>query len=115
MRLLADQGPDTQIGTPPGLKRLTDADHYPGAALTPSLTDTEREIAYDLNGNITTLKRYGNTGLENDLSFTHTGNRMTSLSDAHATGTEAGDKSFTYDANGNLVNDGRKGLELTWN
>ena len=40
---------------------------------------------------------------------------MTSLSDAHATGTEAGDKSFTYDANGNLVNDGRKGLELRWN
>jgi hypothetical protein len=40
---------------------------------------------------------------------------MTSLSDAHATGTEAGVKSFTYDANGNLVNDGRKGLELRWN
>ena len=40
---------------------------------------------------------------------------MTSLSDAHATGTDAGAKSFTYDANGNLVNDGRKGLELRWN
>jgi YD repeat-containing protein len=98
-----------------GLKRLTGASHYPGAPSTPSLTDTERGIGYDLNGNITALKRYGNTGLENDLSFTHDGNRMTSLSDAHATGTDAGDKSFTYDANGNLVNDGRKGLELRWN
>ena len=40
---------------------------------------------------------------------------MTSLSDAHAMGTEAGVKSFTYDANGNMTSDGRKGLELTWN
>ena len=40
---------------------------------------------------------------------------MTSLSDAHATGTEAGDKSFTYDANGDMTSDGRKGLDLTWN
>ena len=53
--------------------------------------------------------------LENNLSFNHDGNRMTSLSDAHATGTDAGAKSFTYDANGNLVNDGRKGLDLRWN
>ena len=98
-----------------GLKRLTDANHYPGAAQTPSLTDTERDIAYDLNGNITALKRYGNAGLENDLSFNHDGNRMTSLGDAHATGTEAGSKSFIYDANGNMTSDGRKGLELTWN
>ncbi len=61
------------------------------------------------------IRRYRFSNTENDLSFTHTGNRMTSLSDAHATGTEAGVKSFTYDANGNLVNDGRKGLELRWN
>ena len=47
--------------------------------------------------------------------FVHTSNRMNSPSDAHATGTEAGDKSFTYDANGNMTSDGRKGLELTWN
>ena len=40
---------------------------------------------------------------------------MTSLSDAHATGTEAGAKSFTYDANGNMTSDGRKGLDLRWN
>ena len=98
-----------------GLKRLTDANHYAGAALTPSLTDTERDIAYDLNGNITALKRYGSTGIENDLSFTHTGNRMKALADANATGPDAGTKSFDYDANGNMTTDGRKGLELRWN
>ena len=83
--------------------------------MTPSLTDTERGFNYDLNGNSEALKRYGATGLENDLTFTHTGNRMTALVDANATGNETGTKVFTYDANGNLVNDGRKGLELTWN
>ena len=98
-----------------GLKRLTDADHYPGAALTPSLTDTERDIAYDRNGNITVLKRYGASGLENDLSFAHTGNRMTALADAQATGSAAGTKTFSYDANGNLTHDGRKDLDLSWN
>ena len=98
-----------------GLKRLTGASHYPGAPSTPSLTDTERGIGYDLNGNITALKRYGASGLENDLTFTHTGNRMTVLVDAHATGNEAGTKAFAYDVNGNMTSDGRKGLELNWN
>jgi RHS repeat-associated protein len=97
------------------MKRLTGANHYPSAAQTPSLTDTEREIAYDRNGNIITLKRYGASGLENDLEFTHTGNRMTSLSDANATGSASGSKSFNYDENGNLTSDGRKGLEFSWN
>ena len=94
------------------MKRLTGANHYPGAAQTPSLTDTEREIAYDRNGNIITLKRYGSAGLENDIAFTHTGNRMTSLSDANATGSASGSKSFNYDENGTLISDGRKGLEM---
>ena len=98
-----------------GLKRLTNASHYLGAQLTASLTDTERGFDYDLNGNITALKRYSASGLENDLSFIQDGNRMTVLSDASATGTEAGTKSFTYDANGNMTSDGRKGLDLRWN
>ena len=94
------------------MKRLTGANHYPGAAQTPSLTDTEREIAYDRNGNIITLKRYGASGLENDLAFTHTGNRMTSLTDFNGAGSASGSKSFNYDENGNLTHDGRKGLEM---
>ena len=55
------------------------------------------------------------SGLVNDLSFTHTGNRMTSLIDANAIGNDAGTKAFTYDANGNMTSDGRKGLEMSWN
>ena len=98
-----------------GLKRLTGANHYIGGQSVASLTDTEKGLAYDRNGNITALKRYGNAGLANDLSFTHAGNRMTALVDANATGNEAGTKSFTYDVNGNMTADGRKGLEMSWN
>ena len=98
-----------------GLKRLTGANHYIGGQSVASLTDTEKSLGYDLNGNITALKRYGVSGLANDLSFTHTGNRMTALVDANATGNDAGTKVFAYDANGNLTADGRKGLEMRWN
>ena len=97
------------------LKRLTDANHYVGASSTASLSDTERGISYDLNGNITALKRYGESGLKNDLSFSHTGNRMTALSDANATGPDAGTKTCSYDTWGNLTYDGRKGMSVNWN
>ena len=97
------------------LKRLTDANHYVGASSSASLSDTERGITYDLNGNVTALKRYGSSGLKNDLSFSHTGNRMTALSDANATGPDAGTKTCSYDAWGNLTYDGRKGMSVNWN
>ena len=90
------------------MNRLKDADFFPGPSLSPALFITEKSIAYDLNGNITALKRYGSSGLVNELSFTHSGNRMTALTDAQATGSEAGPKTFTYDANGNLTYDDRK-------
>ena len=97
------------------MNRLKDADFFPGPSLSPALFITEKSIAYDLNGNITALKRYGSSGLENELSFTHSGNRMTALTDAQATGSEAGTKTFTYDANGNLTHDGRQDLDIRWN
>ena len=97
------------------MNRLKDADFFPGPSLSPALFITEKSIAYDLNGNITALKRYGSSGLENELSFTHSGNRMTALTDAQATGSEAGPKTFTYDANGNLTYDGRQDLDIQWN
>ena len=34
-------------------------------------------MVYDRNGNFTDLERYGGTGLENDLTYTRSGNRMT--------------------------------------
>lgn len=97
------------------MNRLEDADFFPGPSLSPALFLTEKSIAYDLNGNITALKRYGSSGLEYDLSFAHSGNRMTALTDAQATGSGAGPKTFTYDTNSNLTHDGRQDLDIRRN
>ena len=67
---------------------------------------------YDRNGNLTALKRYGNTGLENDLTYTRSGNRMTGLYDG---GTNTGNFAYSYDAMGNQTSDGRQGLFFSYN
>ena len=103
---------DTYVYGYDGLKRLTGADRYIGSSPSSSLTRTERNLVYDRNGNITALKRYGDTGLDNDLNFTLSGNRMTGLSDA---GTPGGSFSYSYDAMGNQTSDGRKGLQISYN
>ena len=95
-----------------GMKRLLGAERYIGSSSSGSLTRTEGSMVYDRNGNITALKRYGDTGLDNDLSFTLTGNRMTGLSDA---GTPGGSFAYAYDAMGNQTSDGRKGLLFSYN
>ncbi len=95
-----------------GKKRLLGADRYIGSSSSGSLTLTEGSMVYDRNGNITALKRYGDTGLDNDLSFTLTGNRMTGISDA---GTPGGSFTYAYDAMGNQTSDGRQGLLFSYN
>ena len=94
------------------MKRLLGADRYIGSSSSGSLTRTEGSMVYDRNGNITALKRYGDTGLDNDLAFTRSGNRMTGLSDA---GTPGGSFTYSYDAMGNQTSDGRKGLLFSYN
>ena len=81
-----------------GLKRLTDARRYAGSAGTASNSLTERGIAYDRNGNITTLKRYGESGLENDLEYTLSGNRVSTLIDWNGNGIPQ--YGYEYDADG---------------
>ncbi len=94
------------------MNMLLGADRYIGSSSSGSLTRTEGSMVYDRNGNITALKRYGDTGLDNDLSFTLTGNRMTGISDA---GTPSGSFTYAYDAMGNQTSDGRKGLQISYN
>ena len=97
-----------------GLKRLTDAVHYAGAATTQSLQKTEKNITYDLSGNITGLDRYGASGLSEMLSFTHAGNRLSSVQSWDGANLpQIG--TFTYDALGNQLTDSRKGLQFSYN
>ena len=94
-----------------GFGRLTDAAHYAGAAATQSLLKTEKNITYDRNGNITGLDRYGAAGLSGMLSFTHAGNRLSSVQAwGGANLPQIG--IFTYDAMENQLTDSRKGLQF---
>lgn len=94
------------------LSRLTDALHFNGSSTSSSNINTERDITYDFNGNITALKRYGPSGLANNLTFMLTGNRMSAVSDAVSSSNSG---SYNYDSSGNQTQDGRQNLQIQWN
>ena len=100
-----------------GLARLTGTKRYTGSSTTATDAFTERDIAYDRNGNITALKRFGASAsaAEDDLAFTLSGNRIASLANSGTNGSGVTFSSFTYDANGNTTHDGRTGQGLSWN
>ncbi len=92
------------------LNRLKSADYfYYNAGWTSTAAYDLAGISYDLNGNMTALQRYRETGtLVDNLtkSIAGSSNRLTSLTDAVGTTAEAWDAesgSFTYDANGNTL------------
>ncbi|MBQ7640465.1 MAG: RHS repeat-associated core domain-containing protein, partial [Bacteroidales bacterium] len=91
-----------------GAHRLTDARYYTGTAAS-SVTNnlSERNIKYDRAGNITSLTRYDNsaTPVATTLSYSYTGNRLSSI----------GSASYAHDVNGNMTTDGRRGFSLTYN
>ena len=89
--------------------RLVDAVHLVGTSS--SLVNTEKDITYDLNGNIKTIKRYGATALDDNLSYTYFGNRLTSVADA----VESSSYTYTYDDAGNMTSDTGKGHVITYN
>jgi RHS repeat-associated protein len=87
------------------LNRLTDATHNGSGAA--SLSET---IAYDNQGNITSLTRPGVSGTATGYNYynSNASNQLTST-----TGTNAG--TYTYDVNGNQLTDSRRGVTLTYN
>ena len=90
------------------LGRLTDSRRFIGTSGSPTDSFSERDLSYDLNGNILTLNRFGESSLlpEDALTFSYSGNRINSVS---------GSPSFGYDSNGNMTADGRLGLNLSYN
>lgn len=88
-------------------------------------------ISYDKNGNITKLKRVGQTGTDpgtgtplygnmDDLTYTYDGNRLTNVTDAASLTTgftkdvpNGGTATYTYDAYGNLLKDYNKSIGIT--
>jgi RHS repeat-associated protein len=81
---------------------------------------TEKVTAYDKNGNIKKLQRYGNALIDN-LTYTYNGNQLTKVKDesGNASGFTDGASAaneYTYDHNGNLTKDSNKNISnITYN
>lgn len=87
------------------LNRLKKA-AYSGA--TGKANHYNEELAYDVMGNIDTLRRSnGSTAWYNHFKYSYTGNKLGSVTDA---GTAVRSNSFTYDANGNAKTNTRLGI-----
>ena len=85
--------------------RLTDHIRYDGSSQTNKYT--ERDLSFDRNGNILSLKRFGTNvaAPQDNLAYTYDGNKLMQLNGS----------TYQYDANGNMTHDGRRGLDLSWN
>ncbi|WP_255301832.1 RHS repeat domain-containing protein [Butyricimonas sp. Marseille-P3923] len=83
----------------------------------------EKGITYDRNGNIKTLQRTANGTVVDNLVYAYTGNQLTGLTenvrtspggDVYLPGSAAAG-SYAYDFNGNMINDSRRALNLSYN
>ena len=109
-----------------GLSRLMNATYGETAGINTNTNRfSENVTAYDKNGNIKTLQRYGQTaassyGLIDNLTYTLNGNQLTRVDDAVTASAYNGGFEFkdgvkqaneyAYDANGNLTKDLNKGI-----
>ena len=115
-----------------GLSRLMNATYGETAGINTNTNRfSENVTAYDKNGNIKTLQRYGQTaassyGLIDNLTYTLNGNQLTRVDDAVTASAYNGGFEFkdgvkqaneyTYDSNGNLTKDLNKGIStITYN
>ena len=115
-----------------GFSRLMNATYGETAGINTNTNRfSENVTAYDKNGNIKTLQRYGQTaassyGLIDNLTFTLAGNQLSRVDDAAAASAYNGGFEFkdgvkqaneyTYDSNGNLTKDLNKGIStITYN
>ena len=128
-----------------GLNRLTKADfsssgeQWNGDLISQGDRDFSCSYAYDLNGNMKSLRRYGvslyntslpthirNYGIIDDLTMAYDGNWLKKVTDQCEELSYAGamdfkdgadkDEEYTYDANGNMTCDRNKGIVgITYN
>lgn len=109
-----------------GLDRLLNATYGETASITANANRfSENVTAYDKNGNIKSLQRYGQTGasaygLVDNLTYTLSGNQLNRVDDAVTAAAYSGGFEFkdavkqaneyVYDANGNLTEDLNKNI-----
>lgn len=87
-----------------------DARKFIGVSQAESLANIEKGIAYDMDGNIISLRRYGPSGLIEDLSYTYSGNCLSGIDDAVSSSTYV----YQSDRNGNVTYYGKNSLSMTY-
>lgn len=83
----------------------------------------EAGLTYDRNGNIKTLQRTAGGTTVDNLTYTYTGNQLTSLTESVRTSSSndiylpgsVATGGYAYDLNGNMTNDSRRALNLSYN
>ncbi|MDQ0781690.1 DUF6443 domain-containing protein [Chryseobacterium sp. W4I1] len=99
------------------LNRLTDAIYREAYTTAPNNNFFNENVTYDLNGNITSLKRNGKTPtaetqLIDNLTYNYTGNRLNQVIETvNTAGYEGGNNIIDYDLNGSMINMKDKGIE----
>lgn len=88
--------------------QFTTAFHYEGERRTDRFT--ENGISYDLNGNITALKRSNATRPGNELNYHYSGNQLVVLTD-----NDMIVNSYIYDPNGNVASESQSGWKYAYN
>ncbi len=86
--------------------RLTSSDRYNGTSTAATQLYTERNISYDRNGNILTLKRISN------FTYSYDGDKLSSLT--RWVGDVAMNTPYSYDGNGNMTFDGDQQIKLCY-
>ena len=93
--------------------RLTQSNCYSGTSTSAQSSYTERDITYDRDGNIRSLKRYA-AALQDNYTYTYNGNKVASISGTN-NGTTISAATYSYDNNDNVTTDGLKNLQITYN
>ena len=105
----ADGDTNTYAFSYDALSRLKDTKQYING--TASNRFIEQGLNYDKNGNIFTLQRTKAGSLKNNFTYSYTGNQLINLTDSVADQTH----SYSYDLNGNMIQDGPNNLDLKYN
>ncbi|WP_081873933.1 DUF6443 domain-containing protein [Chryseobacterium sp. JM1] len=106
------------------LNRLKDGIYSEPNSTSPYNNNYNEHVSYDLNGNISTLKRnafpiLGTTStMVDDLVYQYMGNRLDKITEnsLNDTGYEGGNNMIDYDLNGNMITMKDKGIQsITYN
>lgn len=94
--------------------RLTSSDRYNGTSTAATQLYTERNISYDRNGNILTLKRISNfiPNPMHNFTYSYDGDKLSFLT--RWEGDVAMNTPYSYDGNGNMTFDGDQQMKLCY-